>query len=172
MKHPEKYAVVGNPIAHSKSPEIHALFAQQTRQAMTYERLEAPLDGFEEFAFALRDGGRVWWGVTARRNARCREDVVKAASHLFTVQQQPPAVAIGQGQGNLVPTPLRLANRAWCNAVVAMPTAFESLSDFACVIHLKAPGAHGPPVHWTRAAPRTCQSEISESAASISASFQ
>ncbi len=64
MKHPEKYAVVGNPIAHSKSPEIHALFAQQTRQAMTYERLEAPLDGFEEFAFALRDAGYRGLNVT------------------------------------------------------------------------------------------------------------
>ncbi len=64
MKHPEKYAVVDNPIAHSKSPEIHALFAQQTRQAMTYERLEAPLDGFEEFAFALRDAGYRGLNVT------------------------------------------------------------------------------------------------------------
>ncbi len=64
MKHPEKYAVVGNPIAHSKSPEIHALFAQQTRQAMTYERLEAPLDGFEEFALALRDAGYRGLNVT------------------------------------------------------------------------------------------------------------
>jgi shikimate dehydrogenase len=44
---PDRYAVIGNPIAHSKSPDIHARFAAQTRQALTYERLLAPLDGFE-----------------------------------------------------------------------------------------------------------------------------
>jgi shikimate dehydrogenase len=58
------YAVVGNPIAHSRSPEIHRLFAQQTRQKLTYERLEAPLDGFEERALALRDGGYRGLNVT------------------------------------------------------------------------------------------------------------
>jgi shikimate dehydrogenase len=53
----DHYGVVGNPIGHSKSPEIHLLFAQQTRQKITYERIEAPLDGFEDRAFALRDAG-------------------------------------------------------------------------------------------------------------------
>jgi shikimate dehydrogenase len=43
----DTYAVIGNPIAHSKSPEIQARFAQQTGQAMVYEKLLAPLDGFE-----------------------------------------------------------------------------------------------------------------------------
>ena len=43
---PDRYAVIGNPVAHSKSPPIHEAFARQTGQAMTYERLPAPLDGF------------------------------------------------------------------------------------------------------------------------------
>lgn len=43
----DKYAVIGNPIAHSKSPLIHQAFAKQTAQDMSYERVLAPLDGFE-----------------------------------------------------------------------------------------------------------------------------
>ncbi len=42
-----KYAVIGNPIAHSKSPLIHQAFAAQTSQDISYERILAPLEGFE-----------------------------------------------------------------------------------------------------------------------------
>jgi shikimate dehydrogenase len=55
----DRYAVFGNPIAHSKSPRIHALFAAQTGQALTYEAILAPLDGFAEAVTAFRrEGGR------------------------------------------------------------------------------------------------------------------
>ncbi|HEX3631766.1 MAG TPA: shikimate dehydrogenase [Casimicrobiaceae bacterium] len=43
----DRYAVIGNPVAHSKSPLIHDAFAQATGQRMRYERLLAPLDGFD-----------------------------------------------------------------------------------------------------------------------------
>lgn len=42
------YGVFGNPIAHSKSPLIHRLFAEQTGQQISYEPLLAALDGFPE----------------------------------------------------------------------------------------------------------------------------
>ncbi len=42
----DAYLVIGNPIAHSKSPEIHARFAAHSGQVLRYERLLAPLDGF------------------------------------------------------------------------------------------------------------------------------
>lgn len=44
----DKYAVIGNPVAHSKSPLIHQEFAKQTGQDISYERILAPLNGFEE----------------------------------------------------------------------------------------------------------------------------
>jgi len=43
---PDQYAVIGNPVAHSKSPVIHAEFARQTGQDLSYERLLAPIHGF------------------------------------------------------------------------------------------------------------------------------
>jgi shikimate dehydrogenase len=60
----DQYAVVGNPIAHSKSPEIHLRFAAQVKQKIGYERIEAPIDGFEEKALSLRDAGYRGLNVT------------------------------------------------------------------------------------------------------------
>jgi len=44
---PDRYAVLGHPVAHSQSPFIHAEFARQTGQNLRYDRIECPLDGFE-----------------------------------------------------------------------------------------------------------------------------
>ena len=55
----DRYAVIGNPIGHSKSPQIHAAFARQTGQDISYDRLLAPLDAFEVTVRQFfHDGGR------------------------------------------------------------------------------------------------------------------
>jgi shikimate dehydrogenase len=62
--HVDHYAVIGNPIAHSKSPDIHARFAAQTAQRLTYERLLAPLDGFVATVRQFIAGGGKGMNVT------------------------------------------------------------------------------------------------------------
>lgn len=59
-----KYAVFGHPIAHSKSPIIHQMFAEQTGIALEYERILAPLDGFEQSLSAFFAQGGMGANVT------------------------------------------------------------------------------------------------------------
>ncbi len=55
----DRYGVMGNPIKHSKSPQIHKAFADQTDQEMTYTSILVPKD---EFAKAVseffKEGGK------------------------------------------------------------------------------------------------------------------
>ena len=60
----DHYAVIGNPVAHSKSPAIHALFASGTQQDMEYGRLLAPLDGFVNAVRNFIDKGGKGLNVT------------------------------------------------------------------------------------------------------------
>jgi shikimate dehydrogenase len=55
----DRYAVIGNPVEHSKSPLIHAEFAKQTAQDMDYGRILSPIGGFNESVERFRaEGGR------------------------------------------------------------------------------------------------------------------
>ncbi len=60
----DRYAVIGNPVGHSKSPAIHAAFAGQTGQAMTYEALLAPLDGFSDVVSSFFESGGKGLNIT------------------------------------------------------------------------------------------------------------
>ncbi len=53
----DRYAVIGNPIAQSKSPLVHGLFAAATGEALTYEALLAPVDGFAAVVRQFVAGG-------------------------------------------------------------------------------------------------------------------
>ncbi|MGB7814812.1 MAG: shikimate dehydrogenase [Methylotenera sp.] len=60
----DKYAVIGNPIAHSKSPQIHQAFAKQTNQDISYEPILAPLNEFGVTVRRLIDDGYKGVNVT------------------------------------------------------------------------------------------------------------
>lgn len=60
----DRYAVFGHPIAHSKSPVIHAAFARQSGQDMDYTAILAPLDGFREAILAFRATGGKGCNIT------------------------------------------------------------------------------------------------------------
>lgn len=61
---PDQYAVIGNPIAHSRSPFIHARFAEQTGEALEYGRLEATTETFADAVRRFLGGGGRGLNVT------------------------------------------------------------------------------------------------------------
>lgn len=64
----DQYAVIGNPVGHTKSPLIHGLFAEATKQDMTYTAIEGPLEpegAFVETVRAFGSAGGKGMNVTA-----------------------------------------------------------------------------------------------------------
>lgn len=61
----DRYAVIGNPIGHSKSPLIHTTFAQQTNQDIEYTAIEGSLERFVDAVEAFREIGGRGLNVTA-----------------------------------------------------------------------------------------------------------
>ncbi len=60
----DRYAVIGNPVAHSRSPWIHARFAEQTQQAMNYERVLGAIGAFSADVTAFIEAGGRGLNVT------------------------------------------------------------------------------------------------------------
>jgi shikimate dehydrogenase len=84
----DRYVVIGNPIAHSKSPRIHALFAAATGQDMRYDALLAPLGGF---AAAVREFIAAG-GCGANVTVPFKEDAFRLATRLSERAQAAGAV--------------------------------------------------------------------------------
>jgi shikimate dehydrogenase len=82
----DQYVVIGNPIAHSKSPFIHAQFAAQCGQAMEYQHLLAPLDGFAAAVQQFRSAGGKGANVTVP---------FKLEAHALATELTPRARAAG-----------------------------------------------------------------------------
>ena len=87
----DRYAVIGNPVEHSKSPLIHQSFARQTGQDIEYDRVLAPLQGFAETLAGLCASGYRGANVTvpfkfeACRLARRLSERAKAAGAVNTL---------------------------------------------------------------------------------------
>lgn len=60
----DRYCVMGNPVEHSKSPWIHARFAQLTGQQLNYGKRLIPLDGLREALRAFRAAGGKGCNIT------------------------------------------------------------------------------------------------------------
>src|SRR5574337_402323 len=97
----DRYAVIGHPIAHSKSPLIHAAFARQTGQELSYEALLAPLDGFAATVQGFRQAGGLGMNVTvpfkleAHALATEHSDRAQAAGAVNTLAFRPDGSIFG-----------------------------------------------------------------------------
>ena len=60
----DHYCVLGNPVEHSKSPMIHARFAELTQQSLSYGKQLVPLDGFAHMLTQLQQNGLNGCNVT------------------------------------------------------------------------------------------------------------
>lgn len=60
----DKYAVVGNPVSHSLSPQIHAAFAEQASQQLEYQALQIEEGEFESRIHELQQDGYKGINVT------------------------------------------------------------------------------------------------------------
>ncbi|MCY4212575.1 MAG: shikimate dehydrogenase [Gammaproteobacteria bacterium] len=82
----DRYAVIGNPIEHSLSPDIHRAFAAETGERLRYDKLPAPADGFADLAEAFFAQGGCGLNVTLPfKGEACR----------WVAQAQPAAARCG-----------------------------------------------------------------------------
>jgi shikimate dehydrogenase len=87
----QRFAVIGNPISHSRSPDIHHAFAQAAGVDLRYEKVESPVEGFASTVARLRGEGfrganvTVPFKVEAFRLATLRSPQAEAAESVNTL---------------------------------------------------------------------------------------
>lgn len=72
------YAVMGNPIAHSKSPQIHQQFALQTNQSLRYEKIQVAVEEFPDAVKAFQKNNGKGLNITVP----LKEEAYKLATEL------------------------------------------------------------------------------------------
>ena len=88
---PDRYALVGHPVEHSRSPLIHQLFARQTGQSLTYELIDAEPKAFEMAVRGFRAAGGKGLNVTVPHKEAAyalvdeASDAAKAAGAVNTI---------------------------------------------------------------------------------------
>jgi shikimate dehydrogenase len=98
---PLKFAVMGNPVAHSKSPRIHALFAHQFRHVIEYTAIEVREEEFETAVERFRAAGGRGLNVTvpfkldAARLAQNLSERAKHAGAVNTLRFEPDGAIFG-----------------------------------------------------------------------------
>lgn len=98
---PARYAVMGNPVAHSKSPAIHKQFAHQLGHDIEYTALWADTDGFAEAVEQFRGAGGQGFNVTvpfkieAFQLADSLSDRAKLAGAVNTIRFEPDGKIFG-----------------------------------------------------------------------------
>lgn len=167
---PPRYAVIGNPVAHSKSPRIHALFAQQTGKALEYGLLPAELDGFAQAVrtFFAQGGAGLNVTVPFKEQAHTLADVLsaraKAAGAVNTLWMQDGRLhgcnTDGVGLvGDLVRLGVRLsgARVLMVGAGGAARGVLQPLIDAGCtllrIVNRNASRAHELAAAWQGVAP-------------------
>ncbi len=98
---PDRYAVIGHPIAHSRSPRVHAAFAAATGQRLAYDRIDAAPEAFEGVVRDFFDDGGRGLNVTlphkeaAARLADRLTGRARLAGAVNTLARQPDGTLLG-----------------------------------------------------------------------------
>jgi shikimate dehydrogenase len=94
MPAPDRYAVLGHPVAHSRSPAIHARFAAQTGQMLDYGRVLCPLDGFAASVGAFAAAGARGCNVTVPFKFEALQLVLQSAGRASARAQRAGAANV------------------------------------------------------------------------------
>jgi shikimate dehydrogenase len=101
MTAPDQYAVMGHPVAHSRSPQIHAMFAAQCGQHLEYQRIDVPPERLSAAITGFFAAGGKGLNITvphkasAYRLARRHQERAAAAGTVNTLWQDPDGVLCG-----------------------------------------------------------------------------